>query len=302
MLTGAFKFITDAAPPLFTRLQGIVFTLLLLYLAAPHEVTAFAEYLQGEIAVFRDFVIKFAGATASSGDNLSAIVTLIILWIGLQIIFILHDTILQLLNSAFPSSSIIIMPSGMLTTELTRAERFTYRFYADLVGETDFSRIFSMSLSTFLLSDEFKKLQDTNRPTDSLTFPRERIIVSLAMFVFSSDRRYGFIFFAMIAILTMQAIYSQTMTTFKTQAMSLMAAQITSLQLIKARLSEKIHPRNEGKEEDQTELQKGIMVGLIVGLIALIYSQGTLQLTVGPWSTKLFEVRKRISNWRSGVQ
>ncbi len=292
MLTEALKFINDATPPLLKRIQGVAITIVLLYLAAPREITLFAEYAQGWTATVRDYIVTILGLHASGNENLLAIITLVIIWAALQIFFLAHDTVLQAINAILPSSSLIVSPLGALTQELNGITGFTHRFYSNTMDRNDFDRLFALYTIKHTLSDDFNKLQEAQRSQTLLTFPRERILVPLAVyFLVASEHRYTLFFFILILVLIIQAIYAHSVKMLGSQTFPFLAANFASLDLIKDRLNEKISPVYSEKSE-QADLTQGFIIGLVVGLCVLIYDRKTLSLTVGPWSTKLFPRRK----------
>ena len=178
MLTDLLKFITETTQKTVRQTTSVIITIILLYLAAPDAVLFAATTLQYYMNKVIDFIIPFLRLEPQSVGTISSIIVLCVLWIGIQLLVIVHDNLLILLNSLLPRTTVSIVETGAMLRSSDRWMKIAYKYYRDNMSYTDFCDLYSIYLSKVSLSDDVRKIVNSWQSGNNIAFLRERIVIS----------------------------------------------------------------------------------------------------------------------------
>jgi hypothetical protein len=230
-------------------------------------------------------ILSFFGYNNQGSGNIYAIVMICMLWIGLQLLFFLHDTILRNIKSALPDLDLTLNSSDSLLGEFDRMEGFTYKFYANQMRKEDFSRLFSLYRDRATLSEEIKPWAEIYR--ESSNFTPARIVLATAIHIIYGGTEYRTVFWLLMLLLTINEVFNQYKRTVLKQFVFTKSNQIASLELLKGRLDRELVGDDTTDTPFLIDNKRQLIIGLTSGIVSVRYLSKRLVIRVGPLNITL---------------
>jgi hypothetical protein len=205
-----------------------------------------------------------------AGWNISALINIAMIWIGLQFALYIHDAILILLNAILPAASFGIVSSFSIVD--SKLKKLTFGYFSKNMDESSFDTLYNLHTQMAIFSDEYStilgKLNWSN-----IKWLKERIVLAIIIYFVTGRHGHTALLFWLISILTIWSVYRQVKLSSIAPLIVNLPAQIATLQLIGQRSADQFQQSSTEEEREELRVPRNLEIpnvfiklgGLLVG-------------------------------------